>query len=98
MGFNDDVYLSHTNISSDTTTIISTRSGRLGRVVVNGGTLTGTITIYDSATATGTVIATIGANQVVGDVFPYNCRFTNGLTVVTSAAVNITVSSDRGAG
>ena len=96
MGFQNDQYLAYTNIAANATTLVRTGSGRLGRIVVNGGTLTGDITVYDGVDATGTVIATIDGNQAVGNNFEYNCTFVTGLTIVTSASVNITVVSDKG--
>jgi hypothetical protein len=96
MGYSDQIFLPYKNIAAAATTVIAGGPGRLSRIVVNGGTLTGTITVYDNTAASGTKIATIGANQVVGYNFVYNCQFRVGLTVVTSANVDITVIADNG--
>lgn len=79
-----------TNITTATTTVVKTGPGVLVSIVANG-LLTGTITIYDNTAASGTKIATIAAGAGAGSVFGYLCQFTNGCTVVTSAADNITV-------
>lgn len=80
-----------TNITTATTTVVKTGPGIFVAVIANAVT-TGTITIYDNTAASGTKIATIAAGVDPGSAFPYLCQFTNGLTVVTSAADNITVT------
>lgn len=97
MGFQDDKYLDFKYISTATTTTIATKSGRLGRVVINGGTLSGAITLYDGPVATGDIIAIIAATQVIGSVYEYNCVTKRGLVVVTAQAADITVMADQGA-
>lgn len=79
------------NIVTNTTTVVKTGPGVMVSVVLNAAN-TGTITIYDNTAASGTKIATIAIAAAAGSVFPYLCQFTNGLTVVTSAADNITVT------
>lgn len=82
--------LTATNIATATTTLVKTGRGNLGRIVVNT-TAAGTITVYDSLTATGTKIATLKASINEG-TYAYTCRFLVGLTVVTGAASDITVT------
>jgi len=82
----------YTNIGTAATTDICDGPGRLHSIVINGGTLTGTITIYDErGTGTTTKIGTIGANQVVGMNFTYECDFKTGLRITASANVDYTV-------
>lgn len=82
----------YTNIAAAATTDIKDGGGRLHNIVINGGTLTGTITIYDeNGTGTTTKIGTIAANQVVGMNFPYDCNFKTGLRITSSANVDFTV-------
>lgn len=80
-----------TNITTATTTVISSRPGILSHIVVNGGTM-GTITVYDSGAASGTKIATI-ASPLAGQTYVYDAKTNVGLTVVTAAATDITVLS-----
>lgn len=78
------------NIASATTTTVKSGSGYLNRIVINT-TAAGTITIYDNTAASGTKIATIAASAAQG-TYTYQGRFAIGLTIVTAAASDITVS------
>jgi hypothetical protein len=78
------------NIATATTTLVKSGRGNFGLVTINT-TAAGTITIYDSLTASGTKIGTIQASATPATYF-YNCRFLIGLTVVTGAASDITVT------
>ncbi len=79
-------------VSTATTTSVA-NAEELSHIVINGGTLTGAITIYDAESATGTPLATIagGAGQLQGQNYPYVCHLETGLTVVTAEAVDITI-------
>lgn len=83
-----------TNIAGAATTLVRAGAGIFERIVCNKAVLSGVITIYDGLTASGTKLATIThpgtllQNQYALD---YGCRFATGLTVVTSAADDITV-------
>lgn len=79
------------NITTATTTVVSAGPCVLGTVTINT-TAAGTITIYDNTAASGTKIATIAASPVNGSTFIYNVKCRTGLTVVTAAASDITVS------
>ena len=78
-------------INSDATTQIHEGECILHRIVINGGTLTGTITIIDGTDGSTANVATIAANQVGGTVYEYNAQMSSGLRIITSAAVDITV-------
>lgn len=78
-----------TAISTGTTTVVASGEGTLHLITVTGGT-TGTITVYDNTAGSGTVIATFTTTNAIATYF-FNCKFAKGLTVVTSAATNITV-------
>lgn len=80
----------YNNITTATTTVVKTGPGVLVSIVINAAN-TGTITIYDNTAASGTKIATIAAGATAGSTFGYLAQFATGLTVVTSAADNITV-------
>jgi hypothetical protein len=86
-----------THISTAATTQCTTGEGVLRNIVVNGGVLTGTITVYDdTASNAGSIIAIIGANNVVGSGgYPYYAQLKNGCRIVTSAAVDISVTVDQ---
>jgi len=54
----------------------------------------GNVTIYDNTAASGTVIATLYVpknNAANPFSIEYGCPFSNGLTIVTAQASNITV-------
>jgi len=82
----------YTNIAVAATTDIKDGPGRLHSIIVNGGTLSGTVTIYDeNGTGTTTIIGTIAASQVVGMNFTYECDFKTGLRITASANLDFTV-------
>ena len=82
------------NITSAATTVVKKGTGILLAIVVNKAVASSTYTIYDNTAASGTKIATVTnpatltANQYT---LPFMCKFTNGLTIVTSGADDITV-------
>lgn len=78
------------NITTATTTLVKTGAGELRSITINT-TAAGTITIYDSLTATGTKIGTIKASEVE-QTLTYDVAFSTGLTIVTGAASDITVA------
>lgn len=83
-----------TNIAGAATTVVKTGGGTLEAIIVNKAVLSTTITIYDNTAASGTKIATIthpGTLLASYEIFPYQCRFNTGLTIVTSGADDITV-------
>lgn len=85
---------SYRNLSAAGTTVVKATPGCLLSVVVNKAVKSGTVTLYDSLTATGTKIATIACgSSLTQDQFSltYNAWFTAGLTVVKSAADDITI-------
>lgn len=82
--------LNATNITTATTTTVKSGRGNLGRIVVNT-TAAGAITVYDNTAASGTKIATLKSSIAEG-AYTFECRFLTGLTVVTAAASDITVT------
>ena len=82
------------NIAGAATTVVKSGGGTLIGIVVNKAVASGVVTVYDNTAASGTKIATITfpavllGNQVN---LTYGCWFSTGLTVVTSAADDITV-------
>lgn len=84
---------SFSNINTNTTTTVKSGAGVLKRIVVNKvGASSNTCTIYDSTTATGTIIGTIDPVHTQM-VFEYDLVFSTGLTIVTAngTAADITV-------
>ena len=86
------------NITTGTTTVCKYSQGRLNKIILNNtDTTAGNITIYDNTSAAGTLIGTLRIPAVGNQhsAFPttvhYDCPFFNGLTIVTSAATDITV-------
>jgi len=77
-------------IKSAGTTSVKTAPGLIGTIINTGSTSTGNITIYDSLSASGTVIwsGILTAGQVLSLAMP--CIV--GITIVTAAANTITVS------
>lgn len=85
---------SYTNIITATTTVVVTGSGHLKGLMINKAVAAGVITIYDNTAASGTKIATItyGAALLSDPPYPalFDVDFGTGLTIVTSAAFDLT--------
>lgn len=75
-------------IGTNTTTICKYGSGVLQRINITDNA--GTLVVYDSVTATGTIIASIDAAKTVGTL-EFNAPFSNGLTVVSGSGTKCTV-------
>lgn len=78
------------NIATGTTTVVKSGTGILNAITVNT-TAAGAITVYDNTAGSGTKIATLKASVVEG-TYEFNVAFKTGLTIVTAAASDITVS------
>ena len=82
------------NIAGAATTTVKSGAGTLYGLMINKPIALSTITIYDSLTGSGTKIATLTqpaallSSQIP---MPFVCSFSTGLTIVTSAADDITV-------
>lgn len=86
---------SYANITTAATTTVKSGAGVLKRIIVNKALINGVITIFDNLTATGAKIGTITLptltllqQQLVLD---FEVGFTNGLTIQTVTAQDITV-------
>ena len=82
------------NIVGAATTVLKTGSGVLQSITVNKPVASSVITVYDNVAASGTKIATITQPTVLlysQGTLVYGLWFTSGLTIVTSAADDITV-------
>jgi hypothetical protein len=83
------------HISTATNTLAKSANGTLHTIIINGGTLTGVITVVDTSAANctgGTTIAVIAQPQVSAQDYDYDIQFLNGLCITTAAAVDATVS------
>jgi len=76
-------------IGTATTTTLVTGPGVLIAIIVGKAT-TGTVTVYDNTAGSGTVITQFGTGTGTFG-FQIGARYSNGLTVVTTAADNITL-------
>lgn len=81
---------SYANITTATTTTVKSGAGFVHAITVNT-TAAGAITIYDNTAGSGTKIGTLKAS-VAEQTFILNVTFGTGLTIVTAAASDITVS------
>jgi hypothetical protein len=85
---------SYRNIASATTTTVKSGKGILVAIIVNKPVASSTVTIYDNTAGSGTKIGTITQPGTLLEsqiVLPYNAQFETGLTIVTSAADDLTV-------
>lgn len=90
-----DAGWSFRNIAGASTTVVKSGAGVLHMLVINKPIGLGTITLYDNTAASGTKIATLtNPLAILQQQVPiqYDIAFNNGLTVVTSAADDVTVS------
>jgi hypothetical protein len=87
-------HVGYTHITGDVTTAIKPAPGTLHAVCLNTPVATEIITLFDSLTAAGTVIAVITVPASPQPVcLPYHASFNVGLTVLTAtAASDITVT------
>lgn len=86
---------SYKNIASAATYVLRPGPGVLIGLTINKAVANGVITIYDNTSAAGTKIATIthpGTLLQTQYGLLFNVAFTTGLTIVTGAADDITVS------
>lgn len=84
----------YTNITTATTTTVKSGSGTLVRIVNNKKVANGVVTIYDNTAGSGTKIGTITQPASLLDsqqVYEFQVGFATGLTIVTSAAEDLTV-------
>jgi len=83
----------YTNITTSTTTICKYGAGVLRRIVVNDPSQDFGAVIYDNTSATAPIMASIslGTKAVAPASIEYEVGFSNGLTVVTNAACDITI-------
>lgn len=80
-----------TYISSAATTVVRSLAGRLGKIIVQGGSAS-TIIGYDNASAaSGDVLFSFDSTNALAEYDFGGATFKNGLTVVTSAAVKLTI-------
>lgn len=85
---------SFNHISTSTTTAVALVPGVLHSISVNTkGTVASTITVYDSLSASGSIIAVIDSLNLAGTTI-FDVAFTIGLTIVTTGTVapDVTVS------
>jgi hypothetical protein len=85
----------YVNIASATTTAIKTGFGKLHKIVINKPVANGVITVYDNTAGSGNKIATITLPATLLQdcvMLDYETAFGTGLTIVTSAATDITVT------
>lgn len=77
-------------ITTNTTTTVKSDPGVLHSIVVNT-TAAGAITIYDNTAASGTKIGTLKSSIAEGTYY-FDVNFNTGLTIVTAASSDITVT------
>lgn len=77
-------------IATATTTVVKATPGVLHTITVTGGTA-GTIIVYDDAAQAGTILASFTSTNALRS-YIFDAVFTNGLTIITSAATKLTVS------
>ena len=85
----DDNY-NFTNITTQTTTIISTTGSKLIKIIINTPLANGVVTIYANKAGSGTKVGTITQAGTITAIGPnaveYGVTCQNGLTIVTSGA------------
>jgi hypothetical protein len=82
---------SYSHISTATTTTVKSGAGTFRALTINTKGTASTATVYDNTAGSGTVIAVVDTSGATGTVI-YDVAFTTGLTVVTVASQDLTVS------
>ncbi len=84
--------MNYTYISTATTTVCRSTSGKLHTITVQGGT-GGTIIGYDNASAgAGTIVFSFDSTNALAS-YHFDINLIKGLTIVTGAATKLTVST-----
>jgi hypothetical protein len=85
----------HISVSGTGQTLQTVGGGVLSRIVVNnaGGAAGSTVTVYDSASATGTILAVLHCDTTASQgTYEYGIPLQNGLTIVNAnPATDMTV-------
>lgn len=76
-------------ITTNTTTVVSNAIGALGKVIVTAA-LTGAVTIYNNTSPAGTIIQVLPIGFI--GTFEADCLMDTGITIVTAAADQLTVT------
>lgn len=86
---------SYTHITTATTTVVKASAGFLHKIIWNKRVAAGVTTIYDNTSAAGTVVGIVTVGAAILNDPPqygeYNVTMGTGITIVTSAAEDITV-------
>lgn len=83
------------HIAGAATTVVKSGAGTLHLLSINKAVLSSVITIYDNTAASGTILAIITNPAVLlatQATIPFDVAFSIGLTIVTSAADDLTVA------
>lgn len=83
------------HITTATTTVVKSGAGILCAIIINKAIALSAVTIYDNTAASGTVIGIITQPLALLSsqrIMTYNCKFSTGLTIVTSSTDDITVT------
>lgn len=86
---------SFTNIAGAATTTVKSGAAVLHSIIINKAVATGVVTVYDNTAASGTKLATITQPAAIlqsQNEMIYDAIVSTGITVVTSAADDITVT------
>ncbi len=78
------------NITTATTTLCASGAGELKRIVLNTAA-NGTVKLYDGLTAVNIFASITVSSSDIPTVWEFGTQFNTGLTIVTSAATDITV-------
>lgn len=93
--YNAPVGLNYAHISTATTTVVKSAPGLLGSIVVNSvAAATGTISVFDNTSAAAPTVAVLALSTtppLAGAEYTFNVNLKNGLTIVTSEVIDITV-------
>ncbi len=90
----NSVSFTRANITTATTTTPKSGPGALHGIIINKAVASGVITIYDNTAASGAIVGTITFPATLlnnQDSLFYDCQITTGITIVTSAAFDLTV-------
>ncbi len=84
-----------THMAAAATKVIHSRSAVLGSVIINTKAASAVVTVYDSSSGSGNIIAIIDASVETGNPREFNVTCPAGLTVVMAGGnADITITSE----
>ena len=93
--YNSIVGVAYAHINTATTTVVKPVPGMLSAIIFNSASSGATVTIYDQTSAAAPIVGVItlsAAETTPAQPVVFNVTLKNGLTIVTTGTLDITVT------